>query len=343
VAVPFFSVVIGALNAAATLPATIAALHEQTFTDWEAIVVDDGSADDTPGIVRRYAGADPRIRLLHASSRGVSAARNDGIAAAAGAWLLFLDADDTIFPDALDAWHRAIEAEADVDAWCGGWVRVAPGGDVVTHEQWPITPDMFPVLARLSAFPIHSCVVRRSIVFRSGGFDVGYITCEDWDLWQRLARAGARFGTIASDVARYHMRPRSASLAARQMLVDGLRVITTGHSAAPRPRFASDICAGRRGCCSVTAPTRDRSSISWQANGRPTSIPASSLTQSSDRRPSDAAPVLLPGATSGRQSRRSFPGSSGHSRSEPAPGCWRDACSWLSHDRSSSTFPKRHR
>jgi len=234
VAVPFFSVVIGALNAAATLPATIAALHEQTFTDWEAIVVDDGSADDTPGIVRRYAGADPRIRLLHASSRGVSAARNDGIAAAAGAWLLFLDADDTIFPDALDAWHRAIEAEADVDAWCGGWVRVAPGGDVVTHEQWPITPDMFPVLARLSAFPIHSCVVRRSIVFRSGGFDVGYITCEDWDLWQRLARAGARFGTIASDVARYHMRPRSASLAARQMLVDGLRVITTGHSADPR-------------------------------------------------------------------------------------------------------------
>ena len=174
-AVPFFSVVIGALNAAATLPATIAAVHEQTFTDWEAIVVDDGSADDTPGIVRRYAGADPRIRLLHASSRGVSAARNDGIAAAAGAWLLFLDADDTIFPDALDAWHRAIEAEADVDAWCGGWVRVAPGGDVVTHEQWPITPDMFPVLARLSAFPIHSCVVRRSIVFRSGGFDVGYI------------------------------------------------------------------------------------------------------------------------------------------------------------------------
>ena len=148
--------------------------------------------------------------------------------------MLFLDADDTIFPDALDAWHRAIEAEADVDAWCGGWVRVAPGGDVVTHEQFPITPDMFPVVARLSAFPIHSCVVRRSIVFRSGGFDVGYITCEDWDLWQRLARAGARFGTIASDVARYHMRPRSASLAARQMLVDGLRVITTGHSADPR-------------------------------------------------------------------------------------------------------------
>jgi peptidoglycan/xylan/chitin deacetylase (PgdA/CDA1 family)/2-polyprenyl-3-methyl-5-hydroxy-6-metoxy-1,4-benzoquinol methylase len=232
--VPFFSVVIAARDAAATLADTIAALRDQSFTDWEAIVVDDGSRDDTPQIAEQRAAADRRIRLLHASSRGVSAARNDGIAAATGAWLLFLDADDTIFPDAFEAWHRAIHAEPEVDAWCGAWVRVGPGGDVVTHDHWPIVADMFPVFARLSAFAIHSCVVRRSLVLRSGGFDIGYVTCEDWDLWQRLARAGARFGSIPDDVARYHMRPRSASLAARQMLVDGLRVITTGHSADPR-------------------------------------------------------------------------------------------------------------
>jgi hypothetical protein len=67
-------------------------------------------------------------------------------------------------------------------------------------------------------------------VLRSGGFDIGYITCEDWDLWERLARAGARFGSIATDVACYHMRHGSASLAAPQMLADELRVITTGHS-----------------------------------------------------------------------------------------------------------------
>jgi glycosyltransferase involved in cell wall biosynthesis len=130
---PFFSVVTAALDAAATLPNAFASLQEQTFTDWDAIVVDDGSVDDTPRIVQSYAGGDARIRLLRASSRGVSAARNDGIAAATGEWLLFLDADDTIFPGALAAGHRAIQAEPAVDVWCGGWVRVAPGGEVVTR------------------------------------------------------------------------------------------------------------------------------------------------------------------------------------------------------------------
>src|SRR5438132_350110 len=123
---PFFSVVIPALNAAATLPATLAALQEQTCSDWEAIVVDDGSTDDTPRVVEQHAVRDSRIRLVRASSHGVSAARNAGIAAATGAWLLFLDADDSLFPGALNAWHAGVEADPAVDALCGGWVRVAP-------------------------------------------------------------------------------------------------------------------------------------------------------------------------------------------------------------------------
>jgi peptidoglycan/xylan/chitin deacetylase (PgdA/CDA1 family) len=237
--VPFFSVVIAALNAAATVPATLAALQAQAFADWEAIVVDDASTDDTVSIVHRHAERDPRIRLVHAPSHGVSAARNAGVTAAGAPWLLFLDADDTLFPSALSAWRAGIEADPAVDVLCGGWVRVAPDGRIVTRERWPITRDMFPVFARLSAYAIHSAVVRRSAVLAAGGFDTTYVTCEDWDLWQRLARAGAQFGAVPDDVARYHMRRRSASLAAQQMLIDGLRVITTGH--APDPRVSSPL------------------------------------------------------------------------------------------------------
>jgi peptidoglycan/xylan/chitin deacetylase (PgdA/CDA1 family) len=237
--VPFFSAVIAARNAAATLPDTIASLQAQTFADWEAIVVDDGSIDETGSIVQAHADRDPRIRLLRASSHGVSAARNAGVAAAAAPWLLFLDADDTLFPGALSAWRAGIDADSVVDVLCGGWARVAPDGRIVTRDHWPITRDMFPVFARLSAYAIHSAVVRRSAVLAAGGFDTTFVTCEDWDLWQRLARAGARFDAIPDDVACYHMRPGSASLAARQMLADGLRVITTGH--APDPRVASPL------------------------------------------------------------------------------------------------------
>jgi peptidoglycan/xylan/chitin deacetylase (PgdA/CDA1 family)/protein-L-isoaspartate O-methyltransferase len=246
--VPFFSVVIAALNASPTLPSTIASLA-QTFPDWEAIVVDDGSTDDTVSIVQRHAERDARIRLVRATSHGVSAARNQGLAAASGPWLLFLDADDTLFPGALAAWHAGIEADPAVDVLCGGWVRVAPDGRVVTREHWPITRDMFPVFARLSAYAIHSCVTRRSAVVAAGGFDTTLVTCEDWDLWQRMARAGAQFGRIPEDVARYHMRPRSASLAARQMMADGFRVITTGHGPdsrvrSPLPQYAAGMPKG---------------------------------------------------------------------------------------------------
>ena len=159
---------------------------------------------------------------------------------------MFVDADDTLFPGALSAWHAGVDADPGVDVLCGGWARVAPDGQIVTRERWPITRDMFPVFARLSAYAIHSAAVRRSAVLAAGGFDTTYVTCEDWDLWQRLARAGACFGAIPEDVARYHMRPRSASLAARQMLIDGLRVITTGHApdarvSSPLPQYAAGM------------------------------------------------------------------------------------------------------
>src|SRR4029079_791503 len=76
--------------------------------------------------------------------------------------------------------------------------------------------------------------VRRDLVQQAGGFDASMKTCEDWDLWQRVARLGTRFVRTNGDTAIYKMRPYSLSRDTEQMLADGLRVITMGFSADPR-------------------------------------------------------------------------------------------------------------
>src|SRR3954467_2657063 len=96
---PQFSVVVPTYERAETLGRAIASILRQD-ADFELIVVDDGSTDDTARIVRQF--DDERISYQHQTNAGVSAARNAGAAAARGEWLVFLDADDELLPDALE-------------------------------------------------------------------------------------------------------------------------------------------------------------------------------------------------------------------------------------------------
>src|SRR5258706_8948099 len=92
------SVIIPSYNASRTLPATIASALAQTGSDLEVTVVDDGSTDDSLWIARTF---EPSIRVLTGPNRGVSAARNRGLAASKGEWIVFLDADDLLLPGTL--------------------------------------------------------------------------------------------------------------------------------------------------------------------------------------------------------------------------------------------------
>ena len=90
------SVIVPVYNTCAFLPACVESILGQTYTDWELLLVDDGSTDGSLQIARQYAQADPRIRVLHQENCGVSAARNQGIRAAGGSYICFVDSDDTI-------------------------------------------------------------------------------------------------------------------------------------------------------------------------------------------------------------------------------------------------------
>jgi len=240
---PSISVVIPAHNAETTLADTLGSLLVQTYSAWEAIVVDDGSNDSTGEVAAEFTRRDARIRRVSQTRSGEGAARNSGIEHARFDWLLFLDADDWLRPQALERLGCALAADLRLDAVYGGWVRVAPGGEIVGETYWPKAGGLFAVLARFCAFAIHSCVVRRALVEEVGRFDPSLQTCADWDLWQRVARAGARFGAVREVLACYRMRPGSASANAWQLYADGLCTIALGHSRDPRvrnpdPKFA---------------------------------------------------------------------------------------------------------
>lgn len=240
------SVIIPAYNAAETIAETLESLLAQTYPYWEAIVINDGSHDKTSTIAASFSQEDPRIRVISQPQGGEAAARNTGIKSANFDWLLFLDADDLILPPYLERMTNALAAEPGLDAIHCGWARLTPNGKSGTEKYCPQSGKLFDLFARYCAFAIHACIIRRSLVEAVGNFDTSLHTCPDWDLWQRIARTGVRFGAVHEVLALYRMRPNSASIDGYQILSDGLRVITRGHSPDiriphPDPLYAQGI------------------------------------------------------------------------------------------------------
>ena len=110
---PLVSIIIPAYNAEPFIGLTIDSIKSQTIEDWELVIVDDGSRDKTPTICDAYAARDKRIRVIHKQNGGVSAARNTGIEAATGKYIAFIDADDCIIPQYLEAFVTSI-GDADI-------------------------------------------------------------------------------------------------------------------------------------------------------------------------------------------------------------------------------------
>ena len=115
---PFFSIIIPVYNVAPYLRECLDSVLAQTFTDWEAICVDDGSTDGSGAILDEYAAKDERFRLIHQKNAGVSVARNAGLDVAIGEFVAFVDADDLVGNDWLSSLRVAIAEHPSVD-----WVR----------------------------------------------------------------------------------------------------------------------------------------------------------------------------------------------------------------------------
>lgn len=223
------SVIIPARNAASTLAAALDSLIAQSDGRWEAIIVDDGSSDGTASIAVHYVERDPRFRLVQGNRRGAGAARNEGLAHAAGDRILFLDSDDWIHPDFVDAMGELLQRDPDATAAYCGYRRVFAGGLAGPIKTEP-SVALDPANAFLSRCPvaIHSVLVRRSALDRAGAFDPDLATCEDWELWQRVSKLGGNWIFLDRALSFYRTSGSSLTQSTDQLFSDGLEVIRRG-------------------------------------------------------------------------------------------------------------------
>jgi glycosyltransferase involved in cell wall biosynthesis len=183
---PLVSVVIPCFNQARFLGEAIESVRAQTFRNFEIVVIDDGSTDGTAETAQRY----PEVRYSKQTNQGLAAARNAGIEASRGRYLVFLDADDRLLSNALGAGLQCIEAHIDCAFVSGGHVRIDEAGVVIEEPTPPADEeDNYLALLRGNYVGMHGAVMyRRSHLAEAGGFDPSLPVCEDYDVYLRLAR-----------------------------------------------------------------------------------------------------------------------------------------------------------
>jgi glycosyltransferase involved in cell wall biosynthesis len=191
---PLVSVIIPTFNRWPLIGEAVDSVLRQSFTDFELIIVDDGSTDETAAGLAGYGSA---LRIVSTPRKGVAAARNTGVGQSAGRYLAFLDSDDLWLPRKLGRQTELMRAHPDVqicqtdELWLRNGVRVNPKA---RHRKR--AGDIFVESLELCLISPSAVMMTRALFDRAGGFDEAFPVCEDYDLWLRIT-AEESVGLIA--------------------------------------------------------------------------------------------------------------------------------------------------
>ncbi len=192
--VPFFTVGIPAYRSERFIAETIESVLAQTFSDWELVIVDDGSPDDTYEIAASYAVRDPRIRVRRTDHGGTGAARNAAFEGARSPYVCRLDHDDLYLPTYLETMRRSIEDQPGYDIYsCNGlrWKADGTTAPMLSGERWT-HPTSVTFEELLGGNPIFAmATIGTDAYWRVGGTGSGQVA-EDYEFWLRATRLGAR-------------------------------------------------------------------------------------------------------------------------------------------------------
>ena len=204
------SVIIPAYNGERYIAEAIDGVLSQTFTEYEIIVVDDGSTDNTSQIARQYGD---RVNYLSQANQGVAASRNLGMAAARGEYIAFLDQDDVFLPHKLASQVDLLDRDPNLGMVNSGWQIVDEAGTVKAAVQpWQQIPHLS--CANLIIWKpvfLGAMLFRRSWLERSGGFDSTLSQTPDVDLVMRLAMMGCPAAWVEQTTVKYRQHEANAS------------------------------------------------------------------------------------------------------------------------------------
>jgi glycosyltransferase involved in cell wall biosynthesis len=183
---PLVSVVVVCYNQAQYLPNAIESVLAQTCTECEIILVDDGSTDHTPEVGRDYSA----LQYIRQPNRGLAAARNTGLRAARGQYILFLDADDKLLPHAVQAGLDCFREFPGSAFVCGAYRNIFDDGShAPTNPQQRVSRGHYRRLLEGNFIGMHAGVLyRRELLDAAGGFDESLRACEDYELYLRMSR-----------------------------------------------------------------------------------------------------------------------------------------------------------
>jgi glycosyltransferase involved in cell wall biosynthesis len=237
ISAPKVSVVIPAYNVPRYLEDALISIQQQSLADYEALIVDDGSIDDTAKVARSFCQRDSRFKLLQKKNGGLSSARNHGIRHARAPYIALLDGDDCYAPEKLANHVATLDAH--------------PEMGVVYSASKIIRDDGRPTLLKLSGKPIYSdpllallcknfvghgsnAVFRKCIFEEAGEFDETLRSCEDVDYWLRVAALNTwQFYREPQALSCYRVRPSGLSFNVAQMQQSNERVIESAYRRSP--------------------------------------------------------------------------------------------------------------
>jgi glycosyltransferase involved in cell wall biosynthesis len=214
---PRVSAIIPAYNAARFLPTSIESVIRQTYDQWEIVVVDDGSTDDTREVVSSYAHRlGDKLRYVYQPNAGLPAARNTGIRNAQGDLVALLDADDIWLPTRLERSVAAMDADPEIGLVHGRFERVNLEGKHMDNLQpsFPVQHLSGRISGRIYTREVHlgcpTVTFRKSCIEKAGWFDETMRATEDRDLWFRIA-LHYKVGFINETIASYRVSAGSMS------------------------------------------------------------------------------------------------------------------------------------
>ncbi len=218
---PKISVIMSVYNGAPYVGAAIESILAQTYADFELIIINDGSTDESSAIIKSY--SDPRIRLFEQANRGLVPSLNRALSAAKGVYLARHDADDISHPDRFMKQIEYLESNPRI-AIVGSSIQVMNTQGTILHEHHVLlnNAELKHELLIRSPFAHGSVMIRAEALKRTGSYDSHYWPAEDYELWIRLGSVG-KFHNLDECLYRYREHEGSISAKNRALQKDALQ------------------------------------------------------------------------------------------------------------------------